>query len=179
MKRFRDYRLWIKQAIIFGVLLVLMAGVGIFLMYRMTFLKSEIDTITSTWLPSAVASASFKSSASDLRNVQLQHAIAQNDSTKRRLMSVMVELIDRIEMNREEYLTLINAPEQLEIYERFEDKWERYQDLSFDFFALDREDRQEQAIVLLTGAGEVAFNDYNAVLDTLVSTNGTASSDAA
>jgi signal transduction histidine kinase len=145
----------------------------------MTFLKSEIDTITSTWLPSAVASASFKSSASDLRNVQLQHAIARDDSTKRRLMSVMIELIDRIEMNREEYLTLINAPEQLEIYERFEDKWERYQDLSFDLYALIEEGQQEQAIVLLTGKGEIAFNDYNAVLDTLVSTNETASSDAA
>jgi len=91
----------------------------------------------------------------------------------------MVELIDRIEMNRDEYLTLINAPEQLEIYKRFEEKWERYQDLSFELFELIEEDQQEQAIVLLTGKGEIAFNDYNAVLDTLVSTNETASSDAA
>ena len=179
MKRFRDHRLRTKQAIIFGMILVLMAGAEIFLMYRMTILKAEIDAVTSRWLPSAVASASIRSSASDLRNMQLQRAIASDEATKQRLSLVMVGLIDKIEHNRDEYEALIQAPAQLQIYDRFVDKWERYQELSFDFFALVDEDQQGRAVELLTGEGQGAFDDFSAVLDTLVLVNETASSDAA
>jgi signal transduction histidine kinase len=156
-----------------------MAGVEIFLMYRMTILKAEIDAVTSMWLPSAVASASIRSSASDLRNMQLQQAIARDESRKQSLSLVMVGLIDKIEQNRDEYEALIKAPTQLQIYDRFVDKWERYQELSFDFFALVDEDQQGRAVELLTGEGQAAFDDFSAVLDTLVLVNETASSDAA
>jgi len=179
MKRFRDFKLGVKQGIIFAVILVLMGGVEFFLMYRMTVLKAEIDTITSKWLPSAVASASIKSSASDLRNMQLQQAIARNDSTKRRLAGVMVDLIDEIETHQDEYEKLIGGPEQLAIYHRFEDRWERYQELSFTFFGMVEENRGVEAVDLLTGEAQLAFDAFSAVLDTLVSVNETASSDAA
>jgi signal transduction histidine kinase len=179
MKRFRDYRLRTKQAIIFGVILILMAGVEVFLMYRMTILKTEIDAVTSMWLPSAVASASIRSSASDLRNMQLQQAIARDASSKQRLSLVMVGLIEKIEENQDEYKALITAPAQLQIYDRYLDKWEKYQELSFDFFELVGEDQPERAVELLTGEGQAAFDGFSAVLDTLVLANETASADAA
>ena len=179
MRRFRDYKLGIKQGIIFAVILVLLGGAELFLMYRMTILKAQIDTITTKWLPSAVAGASIKSSASELRNMQLQQAIAQADSTKKRLAGVMIQLIDKIEANQDEYEKLVSAPEQLAIYGRFEDKWERYQELSFVFFSLVEKKKSREAVDLLTGEAEVAFNDFSAVLDTLVTANETAASDAA
>jgi signal transduction histidine kinase len=179
MKRFRDYRLRTKQAIIFGVILILMAGVEVFLMYRMTILKTEIDAVTSMWLPSAVASASIRSSASDLRNMQLQQAIARDAPSKQRLSLVMVGLIEKIEENQDEYKALITDPTQLQIYGRFLHKWEKYQELSFDFFELVGEDQPERAVELLTGEGQAAFDGFSAVLDTLVLANETASADAA
>lgn len=179
MKRFKDFKLAVKQGIIFSVFLILMGGVALFLMYRMTTLRAQIDTITTQWLPSAVASASIKSGASELRNMQLQQAIADEDSTRKRLASVMIDLIDRIEANQDEYEKLIGSPEQLAIYRRFVDRWERYQELSFVFFALVEDNQTSEAVALLTGDGEVAFNEFSAVLDTLVSVNETASSNAA
>lgn len=179
MKRFKDYRLRTKQAIVLGTILVLMASAELFLMYRMTVIKAQIDTITTRWLPTAVAIASIKSSASELRNMQLQHAIALDDSTQQRLARVMVGLIDRIERNQDDFERLIDEPEQRSIYGRFEDKWEQYQEFSFDFFALVEGNRAQEAVDLLTGDAEVAFNDFSAVLDTLVMANETASASAA
>ena len=55
MKSFKDRRLAHKQAIIVGVILVLMATANGMLIHRMSGLRDAIDTVTSKWLPSAVA----------------------------------------------------------------------------------------------------------------------------
>jgi len=111
--------------------------------------------------------------------MQLQQAIASDESTRQRVSLVMIELIESIEESRDDYEALIQAPSQLQIYDRFVDKWEQYQELSFEFFALVEADQQGSAVELLTGRGQTAFNDFSAVLDTLVVINAVASSDAA
>jgi signal transduction histidine kinase len=179
VKRFKDYRLAKKQAFIVGVILVLMGGANGFLVYRMNALMDEIHLVTSRWLPSAVALGSIDSYASDLRTAQLQYAFADDDSTRRRLQLVMVDLIDKIQTNQDIYEPLINTSDQRELYEAFDEKWNRYLDFSMEFIALSQRNRYEEAAALLDREAEEDFRESGELLEQLVLTNEHASLSAA
>ncbi len=180
MKRFRDLRLRKKQAIILGIVLVLMAGTNAGLLYRMTVLKDDFDQVTYRWLPSAVALGNINSQTADLRAAQLQHALADNDSTKMRLQLALVSLIESIEHNRDVYEPLINTPEQGFLYEKFDGQWDRYQEISIEFFLLSMQYESDKAIELISrGETGHVFDEIGETLEQLVQVNERASLEAA
>jgi len=56
---FKNLKLGTKQMVGFGFILVIMAGVNIFSINKMAALKSEIDEVTTNWLPRAIAISDF------------------------------------------------------------------------------------------------------------------------
>jgi signal transduction histidine kinase len=180
MKRFRDLRLRKKQAIILGVVLVLMAGTSARLLYRMTVLKDDFDQVTYRWLPSAVALGNINSQTADLRVALLQHALAADDSTKKRLQLNMVGLIESIVHNQDVYEPLINTSEQQVLYDRFDEMWGRYQEIAFDFFDYSMAYESEKAVELISqGEARTVFDEIGATLELLVKVNERASLEAA
>jgi signal transduction histidine kinase len=174
MKKFKDYKLRTKLAIMIGVILVLTTAANGGLIHRMTVLRDEINLIASRLLTSAVAVGNIDSYTSDLRIAQLQHAFAEDDATKQKLQAVMVGLIEKIETNQDAY-----EPEERALYNRFEDRWGEYLDLGYTFLDLSLADRDEEAIELLSGDAQVVFEDISAILEELVQVNGRASFEVA
>jgi signal transduction histidine kinase len=179
MKKFKDFRLRAKLAIMIGVILVLTAAANGVLIYRMNVLRDEINLIASRLLTSAVAVGNIDSYTSDLRIAQLQHAFAQDDSTKQRLQVAMVGLIEKIETNQDAYEPHVDNPEEKALYSRFEDRWGEYLDMGYTFLDLSLADRDQEAIELLSGDAQVVFEDIGAILEELVQVNGRASHEAA
>lgn len=179
MKKLKDLKLGKKQAILVGVILVLMAGANGALIYRMNALMDEIHLVTSRWLPSAIAVGNIDSYSSDLRITQLQFAFAADDSTRRRLQTVMVDLIDKIQKNQDIYEPLINTPDQRELYDKFDEKWASYLDFSMEFLMLSQRGRYDEAAALLDRDAEDDFRESGELLERLVLTNEEASLGAA
>ena len=179
MAKFKHYKLRTKLAIMIAVIIVLTTAANFFLIHRMSGLKDEIDVVTSKRLPSAVAIGSIDSYASDLRVAQLQHAGSRDDAEKKRLQLLMVNLIEKIEKNQDIFEPLIETRQEEVLYSRFEDRWGEYLVLGYQFLTLSLDNERGRALQLLSGEGQVVFDDIGAILEDLIRVNARASTEAA
>ena len=185
--KFKNLNLRTKQIIGFGIILVIMAGDHMFSIRNMGDLKSEIDEVSKSWLPRAVAISDININTAKLRSNQLQHVFATNDELKQEQLLTMAELITQIEANRDTYEQLITKSEENKLYSQeeanlyaaFDDKLDEYLELSFDFFKLIRENKNQEAIELLNGLAKDLYNEFSNNLVKLVAVNKRDSFEAA
>jgi len=177
--KFKNLKLGKKQLLGFGAILIIMAAANMFSIRNMRAIKSEIDEVTSNWLPRGIAISDINKNTTNLRLNQLQHAMATDEESKQLLSEVMIELIDKINENLDTYVKLKTESESRNLYSEgerrlfteFDIKWERYQELSFAFFALSRENKRQAAVELLNGEAQQVFNDFGSDLEELVKVN--------
>ena len=177
--KFRDLKLGIKQALGFGVILAIMAGVNIFAITKMGAIKAEIDEISANRLPRAIAISDLNLNTAALRISQLQHAFTAEKAAQQKQKNMMIALIDRINENLDTYAGLKAASEERQshsktedsLYTAFDRKWEAYQDLSFTFFDFLDDGKTQQAVNLLNGEAQQVFDDFSADLIALVNIN--------
>ena len=53
--RFRNLKLALKQSIGFGFVLIILIGTNVYTVRQMAALKSDLDDVTNSWLPRAIA----------------------------------------------------------------------------------------------------------------------------
>jgi two-component system NtrC family sensor kinase len=177
--KFRNLKLAKKQLLGFGAILIIMAAANMFSIRNMRAIKNEIDEVTSNWLPRGIAISDINKNTTNLRLNQLQHAMATDEETKQLLSEAMVDLIDKINENLDTYEKLKTESESRNLYSNeerglfaeFDSKWERYQELSFTFFALSRDNKRQAAVDLLNGEARQVFNDFGNDLEKLVKVN--------
>jgi signal transduction histidine kinase len=176
---FKNLKIGAKQMIGFGSVLIIMAGVNIFAIRKMAAIKAEIDEVSGNRLPRALAISDLNLNTSYLRINQLQLAFAPEAEAKRDLASTISALIDSINHNLDLYDSLRTESEQRglystkerDLYTAFDREWEHYQDLSFTFFDLLREQEMQSALDLLNGEMRNVFDEFSGVLLQLVAVN--------
>jgi signal transduction histidine kinase len=174
--KFRDLKVGTKQILGFGSILIIMAGVNIFSIAVMDYLISEINDFEENLLPRALAISEINYNSSNLRREQLQVAFAKDEKLRQEAINLLITYIDKINESvdlyedlrsefgsQEEYTT-----EEDSLYSVFDHKWEEYQDLSFEFFKLSAEYKNQQALELLNGQARDVFNEYSKSLTELV-----------
>lgn len=177
--KFKNLKLGKKQLLGFGAILIIMAAANMFSIRNMRAIKSEIDEVTSNWLPRGIAISDINKNTTNLRLNQLQHAMATDEESKQLLSKIMIELIDKINENLDTYEKLktesesknLYSDEERRLFNEFDIKWERYQELSFNFFALSRENKRQAAVQLLNGEAREVFSDFGDDLEELVMVN--------
>jgi|GEM_PF-2217420 signal transduction histidine kinase/HAMP domain-containing protein len=185
--RFRDLRLATKQAIAFGLILVIMAGVSWYATQQVYQLRKEINDVNNNWLPRMISIANLNLNASWLRISQLQHAMIQNPDHEKELIEVMLGLIDAIEDNRDTFEALMNdstrlnpySEQEKQLYQEFDALWGQYQDQFFTLFTMYEMGEKQEAISLLNGASGEVFEAFSRDLRELVELNKNAAADAA
>ena len=179
----RDLKLGTKQSLGFGIVLLFMAAVSVFAIFQMAALRTEIDDTNEIWLQRVVLSSRFHLNASALRTVQLQHAFALQTAEKEVYIDTMLVLIDDIDVDRAEYVQLLQASEQEDPFSDREDRltsrldslWDVYLDHSLTYLDLDN----EEAIALLNGDAGGVFGEFSSDLAGLVQLNEERASEAA
>ncbi|MDH3216902.1 MAG: MCP four helix bundle domain-containing protein [Candidatus Krumholzibacteria bacterium] len=176
---FRDLKIGTKAAIGYGLIMVIFAGVNLFSVLRMNALKNQINEVATRRLTSAIAIADINNNISLLRTNQLQHAFATSDERKSEQAEIMIELIELIEQNQDTYGPLITYAEERRLYSEFEQKWERYLELGYQFLELSLGNQNQKAIDLLNDEAQTVFADVSRTLQQLIKVNQTASLEAA
>lgn len=185
--KFKNLNLRTKQIIGFGIILAIMAGDHMFSIRNMAALKSELDEVSKSWLPRAVAISDININTAKLRSNQLQHVFATNDELKQDQLIRMAELITQIEANRDTYEQLttqseeknLYSEEEANLYAAFDDKLDEYLELSFEFFKFIRDNKNQEAIGLLNGSAKELYNEFSNDLVRLVAVNQRDSFEAA
>ncbi len=175
----KNWKLGTKQRTGFGLILIIMVGVNIYSINRTQAIKREIDEVSLSWLPRAVALANIKGSASDLRTSQLQRAVARDEARQDLLNATIIDLIDQIDHNVSTYDSLksesiergLYSAKEDSLYTAFDDNWGAYQDVSFEFFELSGDNKNNEAVELLNNEGQRVFDVFSGKLKELVEVN--------
>ncbi|MBD3298769.1 MAG: HAMP domain-containing protein [candidate division Zixibacteria bacterium] len=170
--RFRNWKVSTKQFVIFGFILFLMAISNGMAINHTRDIKDEVDQITSVWLSRVIALSQVNSGATDLRLHQLQYALAESDSVRTEETSGMITAMEQVSISFDRYLELRTASTRADSLEqvyfnRFDESWEDYQDLSFRFAQLSEAGQTAEAVALLRGPrAEASFEAFrNHLLD--------------
>ncbi len=176
---FRNLRLGVKQSLGFGSILLIAVIVHFYSINRMAAIKDEIDRISNSWLPRAMAIAEANLGTAALRTEQLQHAVATSEEEKQLRADHMVALIDRINHSLDTYAELrqraeandLYSEEEALLYAAFDGKWDAYQELFVDFFRLSLKNERREALSLLNGDMGSIYSEFSADLEALVRAN--------
>ena len=179
----RDLKIGTKQGIGFGVILVVMAGVSIFVIRQMGALRNEIDDINQLWLGRAVVSARLNINTSALRHIQLEYALATNQRRRQLYADSMNTLIDEIYEGGDAYDSLMTdvkssalfSQEEQELTDELEALWDSYLILSVAFVDL----RRQEALDFFSGEMRTVFDDLSTTLERLVKLNEDSAAEAA
>lgn len=185
--KFKDFKLGTKQMLGFGIILIIMAGSHVYSTRKMAALNAQIDEVTKNWLPRAIAISDIRFNTSELRRIQLQRAFATDETRKKELAIRTIDLLDKLNNNRDAYEELkrfsekrnLYSEEERKLYSEFDQKWDRYQDLSISFFKHVRSNENHEAISLLNSEAWEVFNDFSDDLVNLVNVNKKDSFEAA
>jgi signal transduction histidine kinase len=179
MIRFRDFKLAQKQRVGAGLILTIMAAVNIYSINRLGTLKQDIDVVTKNHLPRAIAVSDINLNSSELRRNQLQFLFAGAGAGKEEQANAMIALIDSINASIDIYQRLKEESEAVALYSEqegalysaFDQKWEQYLDLSFEFLRLSESGDQLAAFQLLDGPAREVYTDLSSLLVQLVRVN--------
>lgn len=108
-----------RAALSFALITLLLVITGIFSLNRMGSLNEASSDISDSWLPSVRESGEINVLLAELRQVQLAHVLAADDSAKRFLESRMTEIGKELADREGAYQRLITGAEERSIYERY------------------------------------------------------------
>lgn len=177
--RFKDLKIGTKQAIAFGIIVVILTGANAISLKTLANLSNDIDEVTRSWLPRAITIAELNLFVTDLRQSQLQITLTPDSLTRAAELRKTTELIDKINAAIDSYerlrveavqRELYSAREQ-EFYAAFDSHWDRYLELSFDFAALVLDGRSGFGVSLLNGEMRTVFGQLRDALQAVVRIN--------
>ncbi len=169
--KIKNLKIGTKYIISFSIILIIMTGVNAFSLAEITALKNRVDIIISKWMQSAIAISDLNVNTSNLRINQLQHAYTTDETSKRELEQNMIGLIDKIIENQDTYEPLLTDPTEIALYREFEEKWERYNELGYQFLDLSLSNENLLAVELLNDEARNVFDDFSNDLKNLVVIN--------
>ncbi len=108
-----------RAALSFALITALLVITGIFSLNRMGSLNEASSDISDNWLPSVRESAELNVLLAELRQVQLAHVLAADDSSKRFPESRMTEIGKELTDREGAYQRLISGTDERSIYERY------------------------------------------------------------
>lgn len=158
---FRNLNTSRKLAVAFGVLEVLMIGLGIFSLYQLSNLNAITVQIETDNMRSVRVLGTLKYATSAMRLAELSYLLAVDH--KEKWQTSMKQASDEFQSAEKEYQSLIDADDDRQLYEKFHNAWQKYLKVHSDVMALTASN-EYQAGVLAQTAGNEAFESAARVL---------------
>ncbi len=106
-------------------------------------------------LPSVLFTSDIKTATADFRVAELEHILAVSEESQKQYEQVMQEkILQSIAERQTNYKPLISSAEANHTYENFVASWERYLVEHEKILALSRQNRSEEAKLLVRGESQ-------------------------
>ena len=171
MKLFYDLKIATKLIVAFAAVLVLSAALGIFSIFQLGKVNGTTVEMGENWLPSVRNVLELKTIVSLYRNAELQHILSMEDAEMTRYEKEMAETLDTFQRTRDAYQKLISSAEEQANYDEFSRLWEQYLVQGKKIAALSRENKTDEARVLMRGESQRLSTAMNGQIDKLVQEN--------
>jgi len=154
----------------FGIILIMMAILGLFSLERMNIVNEQSTIMAENWMPSIQVVEEINTNTSDFRIAEFEHVLSQTPEAMQKAENNMQSVLETLKKNREKYEKLISSPEEQALYNDFSIKFDNYMKIHDRLMPISRQNRTEEAQTILR-EGEIVFNDYSSVMLKLVDMN--------
>src|SRR6266702_4476212 len=163
MNWFNNLKITAKLALSFGVLLVILAGVGVLSILRLGVVAHHSEEIVSSWLPSIEYLNAINAAKSDIRVAQNRfvHAVTPEEAAQHQ--EAIQKLVAEVEATKRLYVTVIADEAERGLWNDFDRQWTAYLEFSAKLVSLGQQGKHQEAIQLLTDSRE-AFGALKAAL---------------
>jgi methyl-accepting chemotaxis protein len=155
----------------FGLILVLMAGLGIFALLEMGSMNKDTTDLATNWLPSVVAVTEVDKLAQTYRRNEFAHIVSRNAEERAGREKNMRATETAMASALAKYEKLLSEPIERELFPKLAEDWKKYLKLHEPIEALARQDKEEEATKLLTGESSVIIQDILKIVDQLSKVN--------
>lgn len=171
MKSFLNLKITAKLLIGFGIVLVLSTLLGIFSINQLAKVNHTATDLGTNWMPSVRVLLEMKSDIARYRTQELQHILSTDTTEMAKYEKKMTDILARFQKNNDEYVTLISEPEEKIGYAEFTKLWNLYMIEGKNIQKLSRENKNDEARMLIRGASSRLSGEVNETVDKLVKSN--------
>ncbi len=174
MDWFRNLNTGKKLAVAFGIIEILMIGLGIFSLVQVSRVNGTTEQIVRDQMPSVRLLGSLKYDTAAMRRSELSYLLAYEH--KEKWDAAMQQALDDIQQHEKQYEPLLSSEEERGLDQEFRQAWEKYLAVHAQVMTLTK-DNEYQANVLAQSEGNTAFESAATALQAEVDVNDKAAAD--
>lgn len=160
-----------KLAGAFGLLLILMLGIGIFSANQFGWFRVQYSQIADNTVPSLMSAADIKFDLSDMRRKELRFLLSE-PSQKQVELEKTQALMSGLDKKIADYEKLVSLDKERDAYQKLKVLWGEYKtDVSRPFFSLEQSGQHDAATKFLMTTGAAKLNDMIPQITTILDEN--------
>jgi methyl-accepting chemotaxis protein len=167
----KNLRIGVKLSIVMGILLLIMAAMGVLAINRLSVVNDQSTIIATNWLPSVDVIDKLNMNTSDLRVAQGAHIMSTTDEEMAKAEAEIEAQNKIIAENRKIYEPMISSAEEKALYDKFGQQWDEYLQQSQKVIELSRQNKNDEAAAIFKGEARKTFDDASVTLAALAKLN--------
>lgn len=171
MKWFYDLKIATKLLAAFTFILLTSVLLGIFSIVQLKKVNATATDLATNWMPSVEAANAVQFDLTTLRNILMQHVIADDNAMKQNYEKSQAEWRDKMAQHQKRYEALISTPEERQAYGEFVKLKEEYRSVQDKVLELSRAGNSQEAGALLRGDALRLYNEMGTRIQRIVKVN--------
>jgi len=140
-----------RAALGFGLLALLVFGLGAFALLQMSSMRKQSDLVESKWLPSVMELGTMGQDLMRIRTLTLRLMLNRNADAFQENYNKLDQLKTGLQTIEQRYAALIESPRERELYEGFATAKQAYFQRQNRVMDLSRQNQMEEALQVING----------------------------
>ena len=168
MARMRSLSIRAKLVAVFSLFVAAMIGFGLFNLHSVRTIAGLMEQVRGNALPGVQWAMALKSGAGDVRTAVFQHILATDEDAISASEKRYASAIENVEALRREKERRLSPGDERDLYERFSNRWEKYNAAIKEILTLSRQYAKEAAGAFHNEKGAPLIDSAVAVMDEIV-----------
>lgn len=167
-----------RAALGFGLLALLVFGLGAFALLQMSSMRKQSDLVESKWLPSVMELGTMGQDLMRIRTLTLRLMLNRNADALQENYNKLDQLKTGLQTIEQRYAALIESPRERELYEGFATAKQAYFQRQNRVMELSRQNQMEEALQVINGEMNQYADKMTLALNELTTINKKGASEA-
>lgn len=160
-----------RAAIGFGLLALMVFGLGAFALLQMSNMRAQSDQVDNNWLPSVIAVGEMSQDMLRLRALTMRLLINRDPQALEQNVGKLNELKSSLGQAQQRYDALIALPEERALFDRFKASEQKYLEFQDQVMGLSAQGQVANAAAILNGEMSPLADEIAVTLKALVELN--------
>ncbi|MFK3800247.1 methyl-accepting chemotaxis protein [Pseudomonas sp. NPDC088444] len=167
-----------RAALGFGVLALLVFGLGAFALLQMSSMRKQSDLVESKWLPSVMELGVMGQDLMRIRTLTLRLMVGRDPAALQDNYNKIEQLKVKLQTAEQRYVSMIEASRERELYERFATAKQAYFKRQTRVMDFSKENRLDDAVQIINGEMNQHADTMTQALNELTALNKQGASNA-